>query len=146
MGRRSLDVLTGGFCFRLRIGGDRELSLLGTAKVGRSMRLHHACTPACHILVRWYSSCSHPLTHLTCVIVRGKFPFRFDIQSCAGFWSTYFLSWGVRISLRWMIRRDPSLTYVRLSSLPCVDVTLTESRCGTTGVEGSRRACRTPPF
>lgn len=33
VGRRSLDVLTGGFCFRLRIGGDRELSLLGHDKV-----------------------------------------------------------------------------------------------------------------
>eukprot|EP00752_Nemacystus_decipiens_P010134 g9031.t1 len=33
VGRRSLDVLTGGYCFRLRIGGDRELSLLGQDKI-----------------------------------------------------------------------------------------------------------------
>eukprot|EP00903_Cladosiphon_okamuranus_P015535 g14342.t1 len=39
VGRRSLDVLTGGYCFRLRIGGDRELSLIGQDKKNAPERL-----------------------------------------------------------------------------------------------------------
>ncbi|CAM9687850.1 unnamed protein product, partial [Laminaria digitata] len=32
VGRRFVDVITAGYCFRLRIGGDRELALLGNDK------------------------------------------------------------------------------------------------------------------
>lgn len=35
-----MDVLTGGYCFRLRIGGDRELSLIGQDKVRLVLDAH----------------------------------------------------------------------------------------------------------
>lgn len=38
--RRYVDVLTGGYCFRLRIGGDRELSLISPDKVRRVLHAH----------------------------------------------------------------------------------------------------------
>lgn len=59
VGRRFLDVVTGGYCFRLRIGGDRELSLLGQDKVMR----FDPC--ACRLL-KCFSSCPRVLhAHMT---------------------------------------------------------------------------------
>ncbi|CAM9342487.1 unnamed protein product, partial [Ectocarpus sp. 12 AP-2014] len=39
VGRGSMDVLTAGYCFRLRIGGEKELSLLGKDKASAPERL-----------------------------------------------------------------------------------------------------------
>ncbi|CAN0520946.1 unnamed protein product [Ectocarpus sp. 12 AP-2014] len=45
VGRGSMDVLTAGYCFRLRIGGEKELSLLGKDKVRKQEKTPKTFAP-----------------------------------------------------------------------------------------------------